>query len=125
MWSTRCEELSAGRGTHFTLHRGARPATFAEALQGWREENEFRALFNELLAASRFAAFRWELPAVSAATMTRDFEFVVLDSPQLARAADPRAFAQHFGAAGDEGVLVFPNIGRDAVMVVPTPTAAS
>ena len=60
---------------------------------------------------------------MTACTMMRRFEFVLWDSPTLAQRADPRAFAQYFVDSGDRGVVVFPNIGGDAVMVVPTPIA--
>ena len=121
MWSTRREELEADQGTRFSIEFDLRPATFVEVLRGWLEDEEFRARFSGLLAGSRFAAFRWETPPVTAASVSRHFEFVLLDSPELTRRADPRAFAKYFGSATEEGVVVFPNLGRDAVMVVPSP----
>lgn len=124
MWSTRCDELDADRGFRFSIELDSRSATFAEVFRGWLEDGEFRAKFSDLLANSRFSAFRWETPPVTAATVGRHFEFVLLDSPALARDADPKAFAQHFGGSNDQGVVVFPNLGRDAVMVVPSPIAA-
>jgi Family of unknown function (DUF6940) len=124
MWSTRYEELDADRGARFTIDLDSRPATFVEVLRAWIEDEEFRAMFSDLLANSRFSAFRWEAPPVTALTVRQHFEFVLLDSPALARGADSRAFAQYFGTSGDRGVVVFPNIGRDAVMVVPSPIAA-
>ena len=123
MWSTRCDELDAGVGSRFTIDLESRSATFAEVFRGWLEDEEFRAMFSDLLANSRFSAFRWETPPVTAATVGRHFEFVLLDSPRLARAPDLRPFAQHFRGSGNRGVVVFPNIGRDAVMVVPSPIA--
>jgi hypothetical protein len=124
VWRTRYEELETGRGTRCVLELDARPASFAQALDGWVADEEFRSLFNDVLAGSRFTAFRWETPPVSAATVTRQFEFVLMDSPALTRPADPRAFAAHFAGAGDAAVVVFPNVGRDAVMVAPCPIAA-
>src|SRR5262249_10126724 len=49
------------------------------------------------------------------------FEFVLLDAPGLARKPEPEAFAEHFGDASQPGVVEFPNLGKDAVMVVPCP----
>jgi hypothetical protein len=124
MWTTRSEQIDQGRGLRFVVEFDARPATFAEALLGWREDAAFRSWFNEILAGAPFAAFRWETPPVSVATLGRPFEFVLLDSPGLARRADPEAFAEHFEGAPGAEVVVFPNLGRDAVMVVPCPVAA-
>jgi hypothetical protein len=124
MWFIRSEELGAERGSRSAVDLDSRPATFADVLRGWVEDGAFRSMFNDLLAKSRFAAFRWEVPPITETTAQRQCEFVLLNSPGLARRADPRAFAKHFASAGDRSVLVFPNVGGDAVMVVPCPVAA-
>lgn len=124
MWATRSEQLGGGRGLRFAVQLDERPAPFAEVVRGWRDDAAFRSRFNDILAAAPFAAFRWETPPVTAATLTRPFEFVLLDSPGLARRPDPEAFAEHFGGAPGAEVVVFPNLGGDAVMVVPCPIAA-
>jgi hypothetical protein len=123
-WSIRAEELDCGRGLQFGVDLGARPASVAEVLRGWRDDAAFRSIFNAALAESPFAAFRWETPPVTAATVIRPFEFVLLDSPGLARRPDPEAFAEHFGEAPDAGMVVFSNLGGDAVLVVPCPITA-
>jgi len=124
MWANRSEQLDGGRGLRFVVDLDARPANFAEVLCAWREDAAFRSLFNGTLAESPFAAFRWETPPVTTSTLTQPFEFVLLDSPGLARRPEPGAFAEHFGGAPNAEVVVFPNLGRDAVMVVPCPIAA-
>jgi hypothetical protein len=74
-----------------------------------------------LLADSPFTAFRWETPPITIATANRPFEFVLLDSPGLARNPDADAFAEHFCGVAQGGVVEFPNLGKDAIMVVPCP----
>ncbi len=59
---------------------------------------------------------------MTAATISRPFEFVLLDSPGLARRPDAEAFAEHF-RAGEAGVVTFANLGGDAILVVPCPVA--
>ena len=74
------------------------------------------------LAEFEGAAFYWELPPLTAATLDRDAEFVLIDAPMLARFPPERApFAEHFGRGGDQDVIVFANLGADAVLVVPCP----
>lgn len=124
MWTIRSEQIDGGQDLRFAVEFDARQATFAEALLGWREDAVFRSWFNEILAGAPFAAFRWETPPVGVATLGRPFEFVLLDSPGLARRADLEAFAEHFEGEPGAEVVVFPNLGRDAVMVVPCPIAA-
>jgi hypothetical protein len=120
MWTSRSEKPTGARGLRFTVERDARPASFADVLHGWQQDADFRTLFNALLADAPYAAFRWEAPAVTAATLSRPFEFVLLDGPRLAGRPDAEAFAEHFVGAGAE-VVTFANLGGDAILVVPCP----
>src|SRR5262249_15025941 len=110
------------RGLRFRLALSGRPATFTDVLGGWQGDAAFRSLFGSLLADVAYRAFRWETPPVTAATVARPFEFVLLDSPGLARDTDPDVFRDHLGGAR-EGVATFSNLGGDAVLVVPCPLA--
>ena len=121
MWSFRSELLRGIRGQRFFAELDARPASFAEILRAWQDDAAFRSSFHAQLADAPYAAFRWETPPVTDTTTTRPFEFVLLDSPGLASHPDPRPFAEHFEAACGDGIVVFPNLGRDAIMVVPSP----
>src|SRR5579871_3182885 len=120
MWTARCNELPDGRDRRFAVDLDSRPASAVEVFRAWQSDAGFRSFFNALLADAPYPAFRWETPAVTAATVTQPFEFVVLDSPELDRHPDPEAFAEHYDKAA-AGVAVFPNLGGDAVLVVPCP----
>lgn len=122
MWTTRTKPVTGGLA--FGINVDGRPARYLDALRGWREDAAFRTFFNALLAGVPFTEFRWETPPVTAATLTRPFEFVVLNSPGLARTPEPETFSEHFDAATD-GVAVFANLRGDAILVVPTPVAES
>lgn len=122
MWTPRSKELSGDRGVQVAFEFCSKPATVADVLRAWKADGSFRTLFNSLLAEAPYTAFRWETPPVTAASLTQPFEFVLLDCPSLARRPDPEAFAEHFGQ-GVDGVAVFPNLGGDAIMVVPCPVA--
>jgi hypothetical protein len=127
MWTSRSEELTEARGLRFVVELDAKPATFADVLQGWQHDAAFRSMFNALLANAPFSAFRWETPPVTLTTLTRPFESVLLDSPRLARRPDPEAFAEHFSGSPEAGVVAFPNLSGDAILIVPylntTPSA--
>ena len=62
---------------------------------------------------------------MTATTAGQPFEFVLLDSPGLARQPDPDAFREHFDRMPVSQVAVFSNLGGDATMVVPHPIAAA
>jgi hypothetical protein len=123
MWTYRREELTDDT-LRFAVERDAKPASFADVLQAWQTDAAFREWFNALLSDAPFSAFRWETPAVTSATTTRPFEFILLDDPELARRPDPDAFAEHFRRARGATVIDFANLRGDAVLVVPCPVAA-
>ncbi|MCG8350784.1 MAG: hypothetical protein MI924_23685 [Chloroflexales bacterium] len=124
MWTSRSEELTAEQGLRFFFDLDTQPATFADVLHGWQNDTMFRSMFNAVLADAPFSAFRWETPPVTVTTVARPFEFVLLDSPWLARPPDPEAFAEHFTKSPTDSVLAFPNLGGDAIMIVPCPKSA-
>lgn len=121
VWTARHDPLARGRNYH--LDRGANPASVADVLAAWDGDAGFRAFYTQLLADAPYSAFRWETPAVTSATLARPFEFVLLDDPALDRRPDRAAFAEHFADA-EADIFTFPNLGGDAVLVVPSPAAA-
>lgn len=121
MWNFQSEPLSRTTGFRFTLLSDAGGIGFDQVIRAWQNDPAFRREWNLLLADLPFTAFRWETPPVTKATLARPFECVVLDSPSLSRPADPEAFAEHFQDGGED-VITFPNLGGDAILIVPHPT---
>jgi hypothetical protein len=121
VWTSWNEPLAGRNGIRFGVGVDSTPVAYAEVLNRWQNDPEFRGFFNGLLAGSGFSAFRWETPSIAASTVGRPFEFVLFDSPGLAKNVDARAFAEHFRHTLENGVVEFPNLGGDAVMVVPCP----
>jgi hypothetical protein len=123
MWTTLREQLAGGRVLKVGLLQGTAPVPYSEVLRRWQSDADFRLFFIGLLSDAPFTAFCWETPPITEASAHRPFEFVLLDSPHLAGQADPQAFAEHFGLAGAlPEAVAFPNLGRDAMLVVPRPT---
>jgi hypothetical protein len=120
MWTVRSEELRDGWGYQYTLHLESRPATVHDFLEALRTDPEFRSYFNSQLSEAPYKAFRWETPAITRKSTGQPFEFVLLDAPKLLRKPDPEAFAEHFARA-QSAITTFPNLGGDAIMVVPCP----
>ena len=121
MWLSQNEPLNNGHGFKVAVSSDTSPVTYAEVLQLWQSDQDFRAFFIGLLTSSPYAAFRWETPSLTIATANRPFEFVLLDSPSLARNPEPEVFAEHFDKAAPNGVVEFANLGGDAILVVPCP----
>lgn len=121
MWNSRTGKLSNGRVTKFAIDIDSSPVSYADVIHRWQNDADFRTFFIDLLVDSPFSAFRWETPPITTATASKPFEFVLLDSPDLARDPDPAAFAEHFIATVPGEVVEFSNLARDAIMVVPCP----
>jgi hypothetical protein len=122
-WSAKREAIKIG-AEKYSLECDAQSMSFDKVILAWRNDESFRAWFNQLLADVPYRSFRWETPPVTRQMIGRPFEFVVLDSPGLAPRAEPDAFAEHFyGAREDEDVVTFANLGRNAVLVAPVPLA--
>jgi hypothetical protein len=107
--------------TQVAIDLHASRVTYSEVLHLWQHDPAFRSFFIALLADAPFSAFRWETPPITAATATRPFEFVLLDSPGLANNPNAAAFAEYFDAADEEGLVEFANLGKDAILVVLCP----
>lgn len=119
MWHFHSEDLISGDGLRFVVERKGKPATFVDVLQGWQEDASLRTKFNTQLAESPYSAFRWETPCVTAENLKRPFECVLLNRPGLVRHPNPSPFAAQFNRTSQDDVLVFPNLGGDAIMIVP------
>ena len=124
MLGSQTEELADGRSVRYAIFDGASPVSFADAIHGWQRDPEFRDFFIGLLKWAPFPVFRWETPPVTVANADRPFEFVLLDSPEIALYPDPGAFAGHFDGIEPGAVVEFANLGHDATLVVPGPDEA-
>ena len=122
MWSAPIEDVPGGQ--RYIVCSGDSPISYRNTVHLWQTSEAFRSYFINLLAGSDYGAYKWETPPLTTESIHKSFEFVMLDTPSLVRAASPDAFANQF-QQHSEGVIQFPNLGRDAEMVVPCPTNTS
>ena len=115
---TANREAINDRTDRYRLFSNGSAVTYRQALSFWQEKPEFTACFTATLVDSRFQTLRWETPPITRDTVDQPFEYVLLDSPWLDGAPDTRTFSEHYSGAD---VVVFPNLGADAMLVVPAP----
>ena len=98
---------------------------YADVILYWHENYEFRKFYFSVLNESSFEAFFWEHPPVTRSNIRQPYEFVLVDSPHLARvSADPASFREKFVSLPlGKDVITFGNLGRDAELIVPCPVA--
>jgi len=105
----------------FQLQEGNKSLSFDRVLELWQSSVDFRLFYNQLLAEQPFDAFFWEHPPIAKDNIGQEYEFVLIDSPHLAKvSAQPQAFADYF--SDEEQAVTFANLRGDAQLVVPTAT---
>jgi len=96
--------------------------SFAQVFTLWQSDGKFRDYYIEILKSVPFESYRWEAPPVSLDCINHGYEFVIFNSPYLSKSANPTAFSEYFRDHQEgDGVVIFPNLGKDAVLIVPTP----
>lgn len=122
MWTAEQEMI--GNARRFTLHDGQGSISFGRLFDLLAADKAFVGWYTELLAGSNYVACFWEHPPIRSSSVNDAAEFVLIDAPMLAGLrGDPDAFRPHFADADD--VVIFPNLGGDADLIVPTPTGSS
>jgi hypothetical protein len=121
MYDAVYTELERGLVQRIQLLRGGHTLCFGEVIECWRSDQDFVDEFCQLLSESHFTAFRWETPPVTDATLTREFQFVLVKDASLeGREPESDVFAEQLsGCEQARPVASFENLGGDALMVVP------
>lgn len=114
----------------FFLHEGdnihSRPVQFDRALELLGgSDSSFRNMLVQQLSDIGLESYFWEHPPVSTATLSSvHFEFTLIPARRLLRRpSDPLTFSYKFNDCSGN-VVSFPNIGNDAVLVVPCPVSS-
>lgn len=107
------------------IMRAGRTLTYSTVIDLWQHNCPFQDYVTSLMADAPFKGFRWETPPLSNASADRPFEFVLVNTPGFAsRRTDRNTYSKYFtDTETDNGVISFPNIGKDATLVVPSPRA--
>lgn len=120
MYTAETRDIPSGR--QYRILEGDAPLSFRRFFELLESDHDFADWYSGELAAFEAEAFYWELPPLTSETLDQHAEFVLIEAPMLARfPPEPAPFASHFDRAAGEDVIVFPNLGGDAVMVVPCP----
>ena len=110
--------------THqYQIYQNDATLTYTQVIELWQSNYGFRQFYNNILAESDFNAYFWENPPINNTTIHQPYEFVLVNSSALSRIqATPQAFSKYFDA-NKNGVVHFENLGKDALLVVPSAMA--
>jgi len=96
--------------------------SFDEWLILLSHDDGFVDFFISLFTACGFHSYSWETPPITASRIKRDFEFVIHNLPTPTRSPDLQTYSEYFDTkTAVEGIVAFENLGRDALLVVPSP----
>jgi len=121
-WEYSQTTLSASV-TKYEISLAGRPLRFHDFLSSLKTDGDFQLWFSDMLAESRFEAFRWECPPLTNASQSKETEFVLVNAPSfVGRPTNGSAFQKFFNV---NHANAFSNLGGDAVMIVPSPKTDS
>ncbi len=108
------------RTQHYRISDQNGRLSFASVINYWQTSAAFREFYNRALADSLFPAYFWEHPPLSTDLLGQDYEFVLVNSPSLAKAtATTKPFSAFFDS--QKTVVDFPNLRGDAHLLAPCP----
>ena len=118
MWEVRSQIVSSG--IRFHIFHGHSQLSFREVFFLLENNIDFARWYGETLAGCVFEAFFWEVPPLTTDTFENNAEFVLIESASLARLQpDPVPFESQFALQQGSDVITFPNLGGDALLIVP------
>jgi len=119
VWDSKIDKIPNGCRIHM-LDDG-KPISFLSYLDLLENDQEFASWYSSLLVGTAYEAFFWEHPPLCNSNVESEVEFVLLDSPALARRhPDPKPFQSHFRKENE--IVSFRSLGGDALLIAPSPS---
>ena len=110
-------------GQRFEILQDDAPLSVDDYLRLLETNLDFAAWYTDLLAGVEYAAFFWEHPPLYSENLNAGAEFVLLDSPALARLApNPEPFRTQFERQRAADIITFSSLGGDAILLAPQPS---
>ena len=118
IWSLQFKECSEST-FQLKLFEKNQALSFRTVLIYWQDHPAFVEWYKSAIVDLGSSAFFWEHPPLKLNDLERDYECIIKKSNSFtARSINEAAFADYFQQG--ESVAVFPNLGRNAMLVVPT-----
>ena len=119
MWDAHVESVPSG--IRIKTFQGNAQMSFRQFFFLLKRNAEFASWYSETLAGCDFDAFFWEFPPLTTTTFEENAEFVIIESAALSKLQpDAAPFESQFSLQPGSDVITFPNLGGDALLIVPT-----
>lgn len=98
------------------------PLSYKKTLELWAGDETFRQFWVDQMQAIPFTGYLWETPPISNTLVSQPFECVFIERSVFEKLKpNTRAYRNYFTT---EPVVDFPNLGKNATLIVPCPIAA-
>jgi hypothetical protein len=85
------------------------------------KDSNFALKLSKTLENCKFISFFFEMPPLDSSNIDKPFEFVIINSPQLAnKQANPSSFLEYM--IKGKKVVSFENVNKDAILIIPCKT---
>ena len=125
MWKAILKPLPDYEGKILQIEDGERNFISFESFLTLLQQETFARFFNQILANVRYKGILWECRPHTESNQHEPFECVILDHPGLARIKEGVAKAFYGYFKDETAVVSFPNLGKNALLVVPCPVAGN
>lgn len=122
MWKLETKIEKADMVWKYHLYDDDLPVSFEKVIELWQSNIQFIEWFVQQIVEHDLLAIRWETPMVFNGNLNRQFEFVIVKATGLDRPANAMAFSERIKSSGSALAIAFQNIGKNATLVVPTPS---
>ncbi|BDS11402.1 DUF6940 family protein [Aureispira anguillae] len=118
------EKVLAKNTFQFRIKQEDKLLTFGNVIQLWKTSALFRTFYTQLLREVPFLAFFWENSPFTNNSLDQPYEFVVVGTDAFnGKKPNALSFNQYFSI--EQPVISFPNLGKNAQLVVPCPLSNS
>jgi len=119
-------QILNNKETKYSISKEGKVLTYNEVIHLWKTSEPFRQFYIQILKDNPFEGYFWEHPPIKKETVNQDYEFVLVKADVFLRLSPHEdTFSQYFRKQPNESVISFPNIGRNAHLVVPAPQSES
>lgn len=116
-FTSQSSEPEAGT-SQYSIKKNGQPLSNREFIDLLSSSDTFIQFFNNLLKASPFEGYFWELKPVNENSLHEPLEFVLVESSRIAqKRPDPRPFLEHL--EGVQWAATFANLGKNAQLIAP------
>ena len=117
---TFSKQIIDHRASKYHFIKDGKKQSVVQWIDSMLKSNDLILEFNQVLKESTFEAYFWEVKPVNQNSINESFEFVLVNSSSLKSIkADDQSFHKYFDL--NKKVVSFPNLRKDAALIVPTP----